>query len=336
MKSRTIHLKPARYFPVEARALRLAAGLSRLGTDFGNGARDSQFFQLDDEQDRYRTQRLAAPPQRHLLLARSAADLEIHGAILDWMAGTIETEHGIAIDLAAAAAAAPMESAGAGSVRSAGGLCLSIEAPAHVSARPASPTTQTRDCGVADVAAGYATVALAIQEDFAILRREGERETTLALFVSFPSAWRPERLLGADFAALHAPVPGFPGTRAAGSSMVAAMVERGPYTRFVWSVHPDDELDHHPEEGRRCAWDDARALWLRVERQVLVPFATLDASLFLIRTYLYRHDTLAPEQRAVLAAAIRATQGSVRVYKGFDARALAFLQSSRTQSPPAL
>ncbi len=324
MKPLDLPDKPARYFPVEARALRLTAGLSRFGTDFGNGPRDGQFFQLDDEQARYRAQRLAAPAQRHLLLVRGPADLEIHDAVVAWMAGTIETEQGIAIDLAAAAAAAapPLESAGAGTLRSASGLRLSIETPAQAPATPACEATRTFA-----LAAGYAAIALAIQEDFAVLRREGERETTLALFVSFPSAWRPERLLGADFAALHAPVPDFPATAAAGASMVSAMVERGPYTRFVWSVHPDDELDHHPEEGRRRAWDDAQALWLRVERQVLVPFAALDASLFLIRTYLYRHDTLAPGQRAILAAAIQATQGSVRAYKGFDARALAFLRS---------
>ena len=308
----------ARYFPVEPSAVQMKAGLMRLGMDFGNGVRDGQFFQIDDQWPRYLKQRLAAPAHRHLVLVRNAEDDALHRTVQDWMRSTLAAEHGShRAGLPPPTAVTPLEPDQSPPARLRTLLSLG---------EPSSPgTTKAGELSAGAIVDAYAAIASQIQEDFAILRLEDSRDTTLALFVSFPSDWRPERLLGADFSELHAPVPGFPSNAAAAASIVTSMVERGPYTRFVWSVHPDDELDHHPEEGRRIKWENASALWLRVERQVLVPFAAQHASLFLIRTYLYRHDSLTAEQRAILRLAIERTEGEVRSYKGFSPQALAFL-----------
>jgi hypothetical protein len=160
-------------------------------------------------------------------------------------------------------------------------------------------------------------VARAVQEDFAvILAGDGDAGRAVALDVRFPSGWRPERLAGASFARIHAPVPGFAKVDAAAQSMVRAMVDRGPYVRFVWTLSADDALDHHPESGRRVAWDDARDVFLRVERQVTVPLPPLRASVFLIRTYLYPWASLPPRERDVLRAAMASMPEDVRQYKG--------------------
>lgn len=235
------------------------------GRDFGNGARDRQYFQVDCEIERYRSARREVGEHRHRLLDAGGERRACHRAVLDGMESVLRREHP--------------------------GLCG--EAPLS-----------------------YASLADTVQEDFAVLRRRDDgRSEAIAVFVSFPSGWRPEDVGGADFKRIHAPVPGFAEVDAAVDSMVAAMVERGPYVRFVWTVTADDHLDHHPEEGRRVAWRDATAGWLRVERQVTVPFPAVGASLFLIRTYLYPFASLAAEEKRVLAAAIERMPPDVARYK---------------------
>jgi hypothetical protein len=255
---------PARYFPVAPQVYRMKAGLHTFGTEFGNGAADRQFFQVDDQRERYLAAKRAVRPERYGLLERDDTDRAIHAHVFAWMKQTLAAEHG---DLAA-----------------------------H--------------------AGDYETLALSIQEDFAVVRRCDADSEILALYVGLPSGWRPERLLGASFAAIHGPVPSFADSAATNESMVRSMVERGPYVRFVWTVCADDFLDHHPEEGQRLAWDESGVGWLRVERQTTVPFAPLGAALFLIRVYVYPFTSLSDEQRAVLATALELMPPEVQAYKG--------------------
>lgn len=162
----------------------------------------------------------------------------------------------------------------------------------------------------------YARIAAHVQEDFAVLCRDASgRERVVAVFVDFPSGWRPERILGATFAEIHGPVPGFADDEAQARSMASSMIDRGPYVRFVWTLSADDALDHHPEEGGRRAWRDAQRAWLRVERQVTVPFAAESATLFLIRTYLYPFEELSARERADLRRAVATMPTDVARYK---------------------
>jgi len=165
----------------------------------------------------------------------------------------------------------------------------------------------------------YASLSAMVQEDFVVLhRRRDGRSEAIAVYVSFPSGWRPEAIGGADFKRIHAPVPGFAEGDAAVDSMVTAMIERGPYVRFVWTVTADDQLDHHPDAGGRLAWDERATGWLRVERQVTVPFPGVGAALFLVRTYLYPFASLAAPERATLATALERMPAEVARYKGLS------------------
>jgi dimethylamine monooxygenase subunit A len=257
---------PARYFPVRETPLRMEAGLKPLSTDFGNGARDRFYFQLDAERDRYLGAKRLVPSSRHRVVERGPADRRVHADVLAWMGETLRREHPAAF----------------------AGVALD----------------------------SYGAIAALVQEDFAVVARASGPGEAIAVHVSFPSGWRPERIAGASFQAIHGPVPGFADAEAQASSMVRAMVERGPYVRFVWTISADDHLDHHPEEGRRDPWRRDGAGWLRVERQVTVPFVDLDASLFLIRTYLYRFASLTESERAILARALEAMPEELRRYKG--------------------
>lgn len=157
-------------------------------------------------------------------------------------------------------------------------------------------------------------------EDFAILQRDDAgADRVIWINVCFPSGWRPERVVGQSFAQIHGVIPGIAAVLAKSRSLVDAMVERGPYVRFVWTITADDELDHHPEQGRRVAWSHATAPgYLRVERQTTVPLPDVDGSVFLIRTYLYRFDELAPAERATLASALRQMPEEVLRYKRLE------------------
>jgi dimethylamine monooxygenase subunit A len=50
------------------------------------------------------------------------------------------------------------------------------------------------------------TIALSLQEDFVILKKEDETLRTEYLSVCFPSRWDPREKLGLDFSQIHAPV----------------------------------------------------------------------------------------------------------------------------------
>jgi len=159
-----------------------------------------------------------------------------------------------------------------------------------------------------------------VQEDLVVLhRRHDGRDTAIMVDVSFPSDWRPERIVDTDFRFIHGPVPGFADAEAQARSMVSAMIDRGPYVRFVWTLKADDFLDHHPEEGGHGEWSADGEGFLRVERQLTVPFSDVAASLFLIRTYLYPFRSLTAEQRDSLARAVETMPAEAARYKSFTA-----------------
>lgn len=282
----------ARYFPISARPLTMAAGLHRFGADFGQGARDQQYFQLDEERPRYLADKRRAPLERRVFgtHARDASGATALAAALAWMRAT-----------------------------------LAREAPDVL-----------RDCEQ-DRAAADELDALArnLQEDFCVLEAGESYAGRAALIdVRFPSGWRPERLRDASFERIHAPVPGFPGSALAASSMVQAMVERGPFVRFVWTLCPVDRLDQHPE--RRSSWDQAAGVWLRVERQISVPLPAARASLFLIRVYHYALAQLSEAQRARTLDALAQMPEPIRAYKGLPSPTrLAALLDTSSQSERA-
>ena len=267
--------EPARYFPVTPRPYRMEAKLVPLGTDFGNGERDRQFFQLDRERERYLRTRRAIPSPCEAVLCGDEARRRCHARVVDWMIETLAREH------------------------------------PHL----AAPRERS-----------YAALYELIQEDFAVMYRPADgADRALGVYVSFPSGWRPERIAGRSFAAIHRPVPNFADSAATNASMLASMIERGPYVRFVWTICADHNLDHHPERGTRAAWRPRGPGWLRVERQVTVPFAEESASLFLIRTYLYPFSSLRRARRTTLAAALDSMPQDVARYKGLtdEVRAIA-------------
>ena len=252
-------------------------GLSRFGTDFGNGAADSLFFPRDHEAARY---------EREKVSVRSR-----HPERFGWCDGPRERR---ALS------------------RVAGWVRERIELER---ARPCLAPGKEHDF---DIARDYDALAREVAEDLVVMALdERGAERAILVHVCFPSGWRPESIVGQSFAAIHAPVPEMDAVNGAAPALVSAMITRGPYVRFVWGVSADAELDHHPEHGTRQAWSaTTEPGYLRVERQVLVPFPDVSASLFLIRTYLYAFDELTRDQRLTLASALEQTSPAILAYKG--------------------
>jgi len=178
-----------------------------------------------------------------------------------------------------------------------------------------------------------AAVGRELVEDFAVLRLDQRgADRTVWLNACFPSGWRPEHVIGQSFVGTHARIPAFEAVARKAASLVEAMVTRGPYVRFVWTISADDELDHHPDEGQRLAWSDATPRgFLRVERQTIIPLPLPESAgcVFLIRTYLYGFDELSAEQRAILATALECMPPEILRYKSLTAavpRALELLR----------
>jgi len=159
-------------------------------------------------------------------------------------------------------------------------------------------------------------IALTIQEDLAILSVRDGRNWLSYLHVCLPSGWRPEDKVGKSFDAIHAPVPGREMTRIRESSqsiLEAKLANPRVEERFVWGLQTEPSLDRHPDRSRRP--DFGGALWLRVERQLLVPLRPVSAFLFVIRPYVHPVAELAPAEVRLLASAVESMSVELAEYK---------------------
>ena len=158
----------------------------------------------------------------------------------------------------------------------------------------------------------YTELSFNVQEDIALI---ADQPASLIMGnISMPSFWAPQRIKGANFWQIHQPVPTFPRDEITGNRLVSLISSKGPYVRFVWTVANDDRLDHHPDKGR-TSWQEDQKLYLRVERQVTIPFEGLGA-LFLIRTYLYSFSELTQTELNILKTAIKSMPENIARYKG--------------------
>ena len=176
----------------------------------------------------------------------------------------------------------------------------------------------------------YEGLALSIQEDFTVMYRghEGalpgpndpkeDPNAAIAVYVCFPSGWRPEMIQGKNIGFIHRKVPALQKTP---GPMLRLMFATKPCVRFVWTVTSDNDLDHHGDTWKRKPVTRGCKLWLRVERQVIRPFLEVNASLFLVRTYLYPFESLKePKERDHLAAVLKTNRPEIWEYKNLTER----------------
>ena len=211
-----------------------------------------------------------------------------------------------------------------------------LDSEAHELLQAAPPATRVADA-----------LALSLPDDLAWMRDDGAAGRASLLHVSFPSHWTPDARAGASLAELHGPVADGEALRAASTALMRAIVRKGPFLRFVWSVQPTPALDLHPEAdhgsddsvdsnvdssvdrgegaggGPASPIDGAVARnWFRVERQTTLPFPAAGLALFAIRVQvapLAQVLAAGPGRAARLAASVRSMSAGVRAYKGLGA-----------------
>ena len=171
-------------------------------------------------------------------------------------------------------------------------------------------------------------IALACQEDIVIMRgTAGGVDDAEALHVCFPSGWDPHEKVGTGFAAIHGPIAENERLIRSSPNVMKALLTKGPYVRFAWSVTLDPKLDHHPNVPRvqptaeLLADPDAvaAATFVRIERQTTYPMPDLGRGLFTIRVYvdpLLERLEREPAIRPKLISLLETATPAVRAYKG--------------------
>ncbi|HLO04711.1 MAG TPA: heme-dependent oxidative N-demethylase subunit alpha family protein, partial [Symbiobacteriaceae bacterium] len=170
-------------------------------------------------------------------------------------------------------------------------------------------------------------LALCTQEDLAIVRGPSEAEPTDSfewLHVTMPSNWAPIDKIGRSFVTAHAPVVHSERLQAAAPQIVRAMIQGGPFTRYVWGIHRDGAFCHNPRLHHQPAWvsdagaDLVKQAYFRVERQTTCGFPTLNRALFTIRywTIPLTEVISEPWRRERLTTALAAMDEAELAYKG--------------------
>ncbi|NIR59285.1 MAG: DUF3445 domain-containing protein [Gammaproteobacteria bacterium] len=302
---------PAFYFPPVNGRYEVKPGLAVFGTDFGNGMADRRVFQIDRRFDRYRSVIEAARRERLSKYYRTRRLGTAAEPIVRFVVTRLNHEYPELFTLT--------------SHRRRGwrlkcrltGEALEFDHELQLHDSNLGPMPPYADA--------LDALAAQVPEDIAVVRRASGREWLAALHLCAPNYWGVEEKIGRDFVGLHEPVAGIEPINRKAEAMVTAMIEKGPYVRFVWGLTTDEHLNHHPEpapghdpaqwHGRRFDPDDPQ-LFLRVERQTTRGLPEADAALFTIRTYVTDCRTLTPEQRARLASAVRSMTPEQLGYKG--------------------
>ena len=282
------------YFPVNPRPLVMKPGFQTMGTDFGNGDRDQLFFQKDDLFSKYQRVKEQIDSQRHWTVYTHYLHLQLHLKALEWMIHTQQTELNLP----------PLQE----HLK----LCQTLRS--FLEKGSDAWTSFSPQWGI-ELGQMYRTLALRVQEDIALLANQPTSSLIMG-HISMPSFWDPQRIQGASFWDIHKPVPDFPKNKQLAERLGGYIATKGPFVRFVWTITNDDRLDHHPQGGR-TPWSSHHPLWLRVERQITIPFEGLGA-LFLIRTYLYPFDDLNSTHWDIVRQALCTMSIPIAQYKGLE------------------
>ncbi len=313
--------KPARYFPLEKGVYEVAPGLRVLGTDFGNGPADSRLFQLDYDFVKYRANRLAARAERieKYVVTRDFRP-EVEKEAVEFLIRRLTSEYPEHFLLSTLVS-------GHHELR-----CLLTEETLVISTE--GKLVSAKSSVTPSYVSAYDALCSQLQEDVAILSTEKQPDGTTrdwlsALSLCSPSHWAAEDKIGKTFFAIHEPIPGIEKINRAAAGFVDALVNKGPYVRFVWGFGTDDRLNHHPtapSDWEQKDWSGrsfdrnrpGSPFILRVERQVLHGLPAAGAGLFAIRVSFIEGTLIRknPRERDLLKSALLSMNPASRGYKG--------------------
>jgi hypothetical protein len=136
------------------------------------------------------------------------------------------------------------------------------------------------------------TLGRLVQEDFCILQKQADEHVLTGAVLCFPASWMLAEKFGRPLMAIHVPVDSY-------DDNVGRRVQRlfdgvkpdRPLWRFNALPYNDPTL-HQPrsQHARREDRNDARAQFLRSERQVILRLPETGAVVFAIHTFLVPWD----------------------------------------------
>ena len=158
----------------------------------------------------------------------------------------------------------------------------------------------------------FENIALQIQEDLVIHKMTDDKDWVAAVHVCLPFGWHPDKQVGHSFEEIHQPVPGI--NLKHSRKMVEAMVNHGPFERFVWTVLFEDCINLHPSRPRKSFDPKSPEVWVKVERQLTYGFPEHNAALFVLRQHLVPEKDI---NKPALAKTLSEMNEEQRKYKGF-------------------
>ena len=284
--------EPAKYTPWTKGVYDVSPSLKPLGTDYGNGAADARWFQFDSRREEFLASKhraIAENPDKYVFRAGLTGDVE--RAAFKEMAFRLSVEY-------------PQDF---GFEFGSDGLKVATET---------DPVT---------VLGGLDELAMVVQEDICVVSTSEGKDWLSYLHICSPSHWRASEKIGKPFFDVHEVIPGFDKVNRVAGSLVEAMVQKGPFVRFVWGVESDDRPNHHPDApyGHDPRDWDGRdfskgRFWVRSERQVIWGLPEVGAALFTITvSHMPGSEVLdSPYLRDSLVASLESMSPESRKYKG--------------------
>lgn len=323
----TSYSPEAKYFPV-AKTFKVEPGLRPLGFDFGNKELDAKLFQIDKQFPNFRENKLRARAEKlskyyglHQWSKENARHL--HSFLVDKFIH--DNPKHFKLEQKAKQKILHCHLSDERIIFSNEYEYLGFERDRVLKIVPYGSDSEV---AIGDYESGFDALANQVPEDLAVMQMDGSKNWLAAIHLCSPSHWAAADKIGKDFAAIHLPVPEIEKINGAADHFVQAMIFKGPFTRFTWSVTSDDRLNHNPypppgftkQEWHERNYENSGSfrVFLRVERQATWGFPSHNYALFTIRIYHWLPEELLSDRvkRFQLSAAIASMSPELRSYKG--------------------
>ncbi|MEL7212588.1 MAG: DUF3445 domain-containing protein [Pseudomonadota bacterium] len=142
------------------------------------------------------------------------------------------------------------------------------------------------------------TLSKLVQEDFAILVKEGAEHVLRGALICFPASWTLAEKIGQPLTHIHAPVESYTADMARRVQRLFDAARAGqPLMRANALIYVDPELFQPRPQGQSKPLRAGDPAYLRSERQVILRLPKTDAVVFSIHTYVVAWTNLSVAQR---------------------------------------
>ncbi len=308
-------LKIANYFPLADGKYHVRPGLFSLDTDFGNSQQDQRTFQIDHEFKRYRDNKLTAhKEQLSKYYCAQRFDVNHSRYLTRYLINTLCSEYPDYFNVTKC---------------NRGQMFKSKLTNDTVILSNDYELLESQKTNYSD---SLDAIMMQVQEDLAIL---SEHDYIACLHLMAPNFWAASEKIGKSFNSIHSDVAEIDTIIKNSTSIIQAMIHKGPYVRFAWGLTTDNELNHHPqclitqnsESNHGRSFDSNNPnLYLRIERQVINGLPEIKSALFTIRSYLYKVDKFDSAKIQCIINAINSMTESQLSYKGLYSSKLAIIR----------